>query len=78
MLYVVAFPEVSGGRWWIQVTDNNRKAGSQSRRTGLLRPAVTRVWANPEFREQLIEHVGRITAVLESLNLSPLANPYPW
>lgn len=62
----MAFPEVSGGRWSIQVKDNNRKAGSQSRRTGLLRPAMTRVWANPdqeetEFREQLIELVGRIT-----------------
>lgn len=62
----LTLPEVNGGRWWIQVRDNNRKVGSQSRRTGLLRPAMPRVWANPdqktEFREQLIELVGRITS----------------
>lgn len=44
----VSFPEVSGGQWFRQVKENNRKAGSPSRRACLFRPAMTRVWANPD------------------------------
>lgn len=44
----MSFPDVSGGQWFRQVKENNRKARSPSRRAGLFRPAMTRVWANPD------------------------------
>lgn len=39
----MSFPEVSGGQWFRQVKENNRKARSPSRRAGLFRLAMTRV-----------------------------------